>query len=182
MARPLTQDKIEIAENLFREYLRDRGLKYTPERRMVLLEVLATDEHFEAEQLLFSIRQQSRRVAKATIYRTLPLLVQCGIVKRVQFGENLTRYEHTFDEGPHDHMVCERCHRIIEFDNADVVRLRTVIVAKHRFHTTAHRFQISGLCWECVQACPAADRPFVPSENQATSRGRRRSGSSAPES
>lgn len=178
MAKPLNEEEIRTAENIFREFLRDRGFKYTPERQTLLREVLSTDEHFEAEQLLISLRQQGKRVAKATIYRTLPLLVTCGIIKQVQFGDNLARYEHTFGHDPHDHMVCQRCRRIIEFDNSDVVRLRSVLAARHKFHGIAHRFQIIGLCLECVQACPAAQRPFMPSEQQSVSKGRRSSKSS----
>ncbi len=167
MAKPLSDEEIQTAENIFREYLRDRGLKYTPERQTLLREVLGTDEHFEAEQLLIALRQTGRRVAKATIYRTLPLLVQCGIIKQVQFGDKMTHYEHTFGQDPHDHMVCRRCRRIIEFDSADVERLRTILATRNRFHAIAHRFQITGLCWECVQACPAAQRPFIPMQDES---------------
>lgn len=162
MARQLTEDEIATAESIFREYLHDRGLKYTPERRTLLLEVLGNPDHFEAEQLLISLRQAGQRVAKATIYRTLPLLVNCGILRQVQFGDKLTHYEHAFGQNPHDHMVCRQCRRIIEFSSEDIVRLRTVIAARFRFHATSHRFQISGLCWECVQARPAGEQPFVP--------------------
>jgi Fur family ferric uptake transcriptional regulator len=163
MAKPLNDDSIQTAENIFREYLRDRGLKYTPERRAVLREVLRNDDHFEAEQLLIALRQSGERVAKATVYRTLPLLVNCGIIKQIQFGDKLARYEHTFGQDAHDHMVCQRCRRIIEFDSSDVDRLRTVVASQHRFYATAHRFQITGLCWECIQACPPGERPFLPS-------------------
>jgi len=162
MAKRLTNDEIATAENIFREYLRDRGLKYTRERKTLLREVLENRDHFEAEQLLIRLRQSGKRVAKATIYRTLPLLVSCGIIKQVQFGDKLTRYEHTFGQDPHDHMVCRRCHRIIEFSSQDIVRLRTVLASRYKFHALSHRMQISGLCWECVEACPASDRPFVP--------------------
>ena len=179
MAKPLSDNVVRTAENVFHEYLRDRGLKYTPERRTILQEVLSNDEHFEAEQLLISLRQMGKRIAKATIYRTLPLLVDCGIIKQVQFGDKLARYEHTLGEDPHDHMVCRCCRRIIEFDSADVARLGMVIAARHRFHALSHRFQITGLCWECVQACPAAERPFVPTDDVAPSTGQRKSESSA---
>jgi Fur family ferric uptake transcriptional regulator len=154
MAKPLSSEEIQAAENIFREYLRDRGLKFTPERKALLQEVLGNDKHFEAEQLLIALRQGRERVAKATVYRTLPLLVNCGIVRQVQFGDKLTRYEHTFGQDAHDHMVCRRCRRIIEFDSADVVQLRAQIAAKHRFHAVSHRLQVTGLCWECIQACP----------------------------
>ena len=173
MAKPLSDEGIQTAENIFREYLRDRGLKYTPERQALLHEVLNNDEHFEAEQLLIAIRQTGKRVAKATVYRTLPLLVSCGIVRQIQFGDKLTRYEHTFGQDPHDHMVCRRCHRIIEFDSADVERLRTVLAAQHKFHAVSHRFQITGLCWECVQACPVVQRPFIPSGGKPSTKPRK---------
>lgn len=156
MAKPLSAEEIQSAENIFREYLRDRGLKYTGERKALIQEVLSNDSHFEAEQLLIALRQAGQRVAKATVYRTLPLLVQCGIIKQVQFGDKITRYEHTFGQDPHDHMVCRRCRRIIEFDSGEVVQLRAQIAAQHRFHAISHRLQIIGLCYECTQACPAA--------------------------
>src|SRR5262245_34774563 len=98
MAKPLSPDDIRSAENIFREYLRGRGQKFTPERRALIQEVLSNDSHFEAEQLLIALRQAGHRVAKATVYRTLPLLVSCGIVKQIQFGDKLTRYEHTFGQ------------------------------------------------------------------------------------
>jgi len=159
----LTDDEIATAESIFREYLRERGLKYTRERRLMLHEVLRNPDHFEAEQLLINLRQAGKRVAKATIYRTLPLLVGCGIIRQVRFGDNLARYEHTFGQSPHDHMVCRRCHRIIEFSSDDLVRLRTVLAARYGFHAMSHRFEISGLCAACLEACPPEDRPFIPS-------------------
>jgi Fur family ferric uptake transcriptional regulator len=154
MARPLSSDEIDSAEGIFRDYLRHRGLKFTPERRALLNEVLGNDSHFEAEQMLIALRGSDRRVAKATVYRTLPLLVNCGILRQVQFGDKLTRYEHAFGHDAHDHMVCRRCRRIIEFDSAELAQLRTRIAAEHRFHAVSHRFQITGLCSECSRACP----------------------------
>jgi len=164
MAKQLTEEEIATAENIFQEFLRERGLKYTRERCLVLREVLENRDHFEAEQLLIDLRQGGRRVAKATIYRTLPLLVSCGILRQVQFGDKLTRYEHTFGQSPHDHMVCRRCHRIIEFSSNDIVRLRTVLAARHKFHAQSHRFQISGLCSNCIEASPPDERPFMPTD------------------
>jgi len=158
MARAANEDTIRTAENLFREYLRDRGLKYTTERRDVLHAVMRNDEHFEAEQLLLGMRQAGSRVGKATVYRTLKLLVACGIVKEVHFSNKQVHYEHTYGQDPHDHMVCRRCGRIIEFDAAEVLRLRAALAATQRFHALSHRFQIVGLCEACVRACPVGVR------------------------
>lgn len=158
MARAVSDNVIETAENVFREYLRDRGLKYTAERQAILRAVMKNDEHFEAEQLLLDMRQSGHRVGKATIYRSLKILVACGIVKEVHFSNKQIHYEHTYGQDPHDHMVCRRCGRIIEFDAADVTRLRTLIAADHRFHALSHRFAIMGLCEACVRACPVGMR------------------------
>lgn len=174
MARAVGEDMIETAENVFREFLRDRGLKYTGERRKIVLAVMRTDEHFEAEQLLLVMRQQADRVGKATVYRTLKLLVECGIVKEVHFSNKQIHYEHTYGQDPHDHMVCRRCGRIIEFDASDVERLRALIAAEHRFHALSHRFQIMGLCETCVRSCPVGLRARTLSTGKRSSRGRGR--------
>jgi len=151
MAKLLNESEIQEAENIFRSFLRERQLKYTPERETLLHEVLSLNAHFEAEQLLISLRQAGKRVAKATIYRTLPLLVDCGIIKQVQFGDNLARYERSIGQIPHDHMVCRRCRRIIEFDSAEVAELCSELADRFHFHAQSHRFQITGLCAKCAQ-------------------------------
>jgi len=177
MAKPASAEQIQTAENVFREYLRDRGLKYTDERQELLQAVMRNDEHFEAEQLLLQLHQAGSRVAKATIYRTLPLLVSCGIVKAVQFSNDRVHYEHTYGQDPHDHMVCRRCGRIIEFDSSDVDRLRAALAARHGFYAVSHRLQIMGLCQQCVQSCPVVARPVGTAQTTrrgSASKGRRR--------
>ncbi len=152
MTTSAERNDLLAAEGIFREYLRDHKLKYTPERQAVLRGVMANEHHFEAEQLLVELRTGGERVAKATIYRTLPLLVDCGLIKQVQFGEKGTRYEHTYGHQPHDHMVCQRCGRIIEFDNSEVARLAGVVADGHQFRSLSHRFQIVGFCSDCAKA------------------------------
>ncbi len=174
MARAVSDEIIQTAENVFREYLRDRGLKYTDERRGILLTAMKNDTHFEAEQLLLLVRQNDAHVGKATVYRTLKLLVECGIVKEVHFSNKQVHYEHTYGQDPHDHMICRRCGRIIEFGSSDVVRLRTLIAAEHGFHALSHRFAIMGLCQTCVRACPVGPRVRLLTSKGPTSTGRRK--------
>jgi Fur family transcriptional regulator, ferric uptake regulator len=156
MARPVSQQIVDTAEGVFREYLRERRLKYTAERRLLLGAVMRNNEHFEAEQLLLDMRQAARHVGKATVYRTLKLLVDCGIVREVHFSNKQVHYEHAYGQDAHDHMVCTRCGRIIEFEASDVVRLRSALSARHAFHAMSHRFQIRGLCEACLKSYPAA--------------------------
>ena len=148
--------KANAAREAFRDFLRKRGIKLTSPRRSILEAVLEMNDHFEAEQLLFALRQRGHRVAKATIYRTLPLLVECGILKQVRFDVKQAHYELCFGETAHDHMVCYRCGRIIEFASDDVIDLRRRLGRRYHFHVVSHRLQLSGLCWECVSACPGA--------------------------
>ena len=158
----------------FREYLHDHGIKYTTARQKTLDAVLELHEHFEAEQVLYQLKGRGWNVGKATVYRTLPLLVDCGILKQVRFDVKQAHYEHAFGEGPHDHMVCRRCGRIIEFASDEVLELRGRIARRHHFHVVGHRFQLSGLCWECSITCPVATMPLAGETDTAKKTKRKR--------
>ena len=140
----------------FRAYLKNRRIKRTTAREKTLDAVLSITDHFEAEQVLYLLREQGETVSKATVYRTLPLLVDCGILKQVRFDMKRAHYEHAFGEDPHDHMVCRRCGRIVEFSSDEVIELRSRLARRHHFHVISHRLQLSGLCWECSIKCPVA--------------------------
>lgn len=154
MARRLDAGKADEARQVFQRYLRGRGIKFTTPRRVILDTVLDMNEHFEAEQLLYVIREKGLKVGKATLYRTLPLLVDCGVLKQVRFDDKHAHFEQAFGEDPHDHMVCRRCGRIVEFKSDELTALRSRIGKQHRFHVISHRLQISGLCWDCATKCP----------------------------
>ena len=151
----------EELQEAFHRHLKANRIKYTGARRKVLDAVLELREHFEAEQVLYLLRERGLKVSKATVYRTLPLLIECGILKQVRFDVKQAHYELAFGEPPHDHMVCRRCGRIIEFASDEVIELRTRIAQRHHFHAIAHRFQLSGLCWECSVKCPVAAAPMT---------------------
>ncbi len=155
MAKALSDEKIARAEEACAAYLKSHGIKYTKPRRVILRAALKQPVHFDAEQLLALLHQSGERVAKATIYRTLPLLVECGILKQVRLSDNQLHYEHVLEESPHDHMVCIRCGRIIEFKSGRVVELREQIARENKFRAVGHRFGISGYCESCVSSAPA---------------------------
>lgn len=159
MANQVETDNLEPARAAFQSYLRDHGIKNTGQRRAILEAVLQLKVHFEAEEVLYLLKERGSKVGKATVYRTLPLLVDCGILKQVRFDVKQAYYEHAFGEAGHDHMVCRRCGRIVEFSSEEVVELGKRIAKKNHFHLTSHRFQISGLCWECSVSCPVATMP-----------------------
>ena len=110
-------------------------------------------------------------MGKATVYRTLPLLVDCGILKQVRFDVKQAHYEHAFGEAPHDHMVCRRCGRIVEFTSGEITSLRRRIAQQHHFHVTGHRFQLTGLCWECSINCPLGSFRIPPEGGESHTSG-----------
>ena len=91
-------------EKIFRDYVQSKGLKFTPERQAILNHVFECHEHFEAEELLIDMRKNNKRVSKATIYRTLALLVNSGLLREVIFGEKHAHYEHVYGHEHHEHL------------------------------------------------------------------------------
>ena len=140
----------------FRRFLRSKGLRFTSERERVLEEASSVHEHFEAEDLLFRMRQHGHRVSKATVYRTLTLLVQCGLLREVIFGERHSHYEHILGHRHHDHLICLKCGKIIEFTDETIEQLQQKICERYQFDPLQHRLEIRGTCEQCAR--PGWDR------------------------
>jgi len=106
---------METNHQRFNRYLDKQGLKSTTERQLILDEVLALEDHFEAEDLLIRLRQRGARISKGTIYRTLNLLVESGLVRQVAFVDKHAHYEHVYGHEHHEHLICLSCGKIINF-------------------------------------------------------------------
>lgn len=136
-------------ENIFKEYLKLNTLKFTPERAIILKQIFSNHKHFEADDLLVAVRQHSKRVSKATIYRTLSLLVKSGLLREAIFGEKHTHYEHVYRHKHHEHLICLACNRIIEFSNQEFEQIQNDVCLEHKFRPESHRLQIFGYCENC---------------------------------
>ena len=135
----------------FRDYLKGRNLRLTPERRVVLETMLRREGHFDAEELLQFVRRRNKAVSRATLYRTLEHLRGAGLVWMHRFGGGHAQYEHVYGRRHHDHMICDRCHRVIEFENDEIETLQEEMCRQHDFTSTRHVMQIFGICSECRQ-------------------------------
>jgi Fur family transcriptional regulator, ferric uptake regulator len=133
----------------FRKFLQDGQYRITPERFEVLDAVLAWNDHFDADNLFIYLKNNGSKVSRATVYKTLNLLHECGLVSRYRFSQGHAQYEKTTDRPHHDHMVCTRCGKIIEFENSRVERLQDDSCAAYGFTPTYHSFQIFGICVDC---------------------------------
>ena len=136
-------------EDIFKEYLLSKNLKFTAERQTILDRVFANHKHFEADELLVDLRQNKLKISKATIYRTLSLLVKSGLLREVIFGERHAHYEQVYGHEHHDHLVCNNCGKIIEFVEHRIEKLQDEVCKKNKFEPESHRLQIQGLCEDC---------------------------------
>src|SRR3972149_6658228 len=148
-------------EKFFVQYLRDNNLKVTKERLMLLEELFNSTGHLDADSLLFQLRNQGKRVSRATIYRTLDLLVQCGLARKSRLGREHYVYERVTPGKRHDHMVCTGCGRIIEFYDSDLDERQRQVCLEHNFRPSFYSLQIQGLCAECQRS---EGRPAHPDE------------------
>lgn len=134
----------------FEEFLREKRLRMTSQRKAILLLAWDTHEHFSADEIFGWVKSQDATASRATVYRTLSLLVEGGFLAGFQDGRGMTLYEHILGHTHHDHMVCLRCGRIIEFRNKLIEEQQEAIAAKHRFQLVRHELRLEGYCPQCT--------------------------------
>lgn len=131
---------------IFGRYLREHGLPVTQQRVAVAEAVFASSLHQSVEDLEAVLREKDLRLGKATIYRTLDLLVRSGLVEEHDFGEGFRRYEHRLSRDPvHHHLVCTESGEVIEFRSEELTRIVEETAARHGFRPTHHKLVIFGL-------------------------------------
>lgn len=133
----------------FRRYLREHRQPVTRQRDLVARAVLLSDDHPSVETIRRSLRAREEHVGTATVYRTLELLVESGLVQAHDFGQGFKRYEPMPAQGHHEHLICERCGRVVEFQNEPLERMVPIIADEHQFQHLRHRVEIYGVCRDC---------------------------------
>lgn len=119
----------------------------TAQRMVIIDTVFSTQEHFTADQLLDWARERDRLVSRATVYRTLPLLTESGLVREMDFGKDHKYYDPNYAEHPnHNHVICSDCDKIVEFESERIEELEEEIVQKLGFSVKSQRLQITGSC------------------------------------
>ncbi len=131
---------------LFGRYLRDQGLPVTSQREVVAEAVFTSDGHLSVDDLEHELRRRGERIGKATIYRTLDLLVRSKLVEEHDFEEGFKRYEHRLSREPvHAHLVCTETGNILEFRSPEVQQIIDEVAREHGFLPTHHKLVIFGL-------------------------------------
>ena len=134
---------------LFEQALRERGLKSTAQRDDIAKVFFATSEHLSVEELHAAVKKVNPRVGYATVYRTLKLLKEIGLADERHFDDGQARYEPTEAEEQHDHIICQRCGKIVEFNSEELEKLQERIARFLGFVVSRHRMELYGICAEC---------------------------------
>ena len=145
---PSTPQQMVPLCSVFRKFLRSRSLKYTAERADVLQAIIEHDDLFEAEELLLNMRSRGHRVSKATIYRTLRLLQEAGIITQALFDAKQAHFQLIYGREPRDSMLCMRTGKAIDFQSKELAQLRDRICHELGWTPVGHRFQIYALAPE----------------------------------
>ncbi len=131
-------------------YLRGKGLRNTEARRKILDTVFGEDGHFTAEELLDRLRAHGEHVSRASVYRTLGLLVDGRFVETREFRRGQMMYEAVLGRHHHDHLICTVCGKIVEFENEEIEALQDAVAKQHRFTLEHHSLRLYGRCGRCA--------------------------------
>ena len=140
-----------IEEEKFKEFLKLRELKYTSERKLILKAIVSFHKHFNIDDLFERLCKQGDYVSRATIYRTIPLLLQSGLITEAIRCQDKISYENIFNKKHHDHLLCIECGKTIEFCNEKIERLQNEVCKKYDFVPIEHRLGIKGHCKDCYK-------------------------------
>ncbi|RME51557.1 MAG: transcriptional repressor [Deltaproteobacteria bacterium] len=145
----------------FYDYLAKKGLKSTAQREIILDTFLRSKGHIPIEELLRRVRRKHTNIGYTTVYRTLKLMLECGIAKERNFAGASTVYE-TTDESHHDHIICLKCGKIVEFEDERIEALQEEIAALHGFKLFRHKHELYGHCALCQEEAPRHSHPQSP--------------------
>ena len=135
--------------NKCKKYFKANGLRFTPQREELLKTIFTVSTHFDVDFLHSQLKEKGVKVSKATIYRAIPLMKDCGVINDVTRIDNKDYYEFAYNRQHHDHMICTNCGSIIEFHNEKIEELQHYICDEHNFFPETHQLIIRGLCEKC---------------------------------
>jgi Fur family transcriptional regulator, ferric uptake regulator len=132
--------------------LASQGLRRTRQRDVIVSAAFGTREHFNADELHEMARAIDRTISRATVYRTLGLLVKTGLLREVDLGREQTYYDPNFlDKPEHNHLICVDCDRVVEFESEHIAVLEDCITRRLGFKPTSKSIRIQANCEELAR-------------------------------
>ncbi len=145
-----TDSRTHEALDRFEKFLEKKDLRLTEARAAIVEAALARTGHYPIEELISDLKQRGIRGSKATVYRTLPLLAEAGILQPAILAGDAKSYETTFGLEHHDHLICSRCHKVIEFGFEAFEILQREVAARYGFRLEGHHHELLGVCPDCA--------------------------------
>src|SRR6187399_3409173 len=131
------------------DFLESKGFRKTTQRDAIISAAFGTNEHYTAEDLLVMAKKVDQSVSRATVYRTLPLLVECGVLKELDFGRDYKFYDPNYIDHPgHNHLICVDCNKVVEFEDRNIDTLEDCITKRLGFSPTSKILRIEAKCDE----------------------------------
>jgi len=137
----------EVEHRTLARYLEDHQLKHTKQRQAILDVFLRASGHITSDELLQRVRSEHPNIGYTTVYRTMKLLCEAGLASERNFDDGVTRYEIAHEH--HDHLVCVRCGKIIEFECQMIESTQMKIADRYEFRVLRHRHELYGHCSDC---------------------------------
>jgi len=135
--------------DVFNQYLKSKDLKLTHQREEILKAFLGTERHVTTDEFYDIVRKKSPHIGHATVFRTLKLLCEAELARRVDLGAKVAKFEHKLGHPHHDHLVCNKCGKCIEAADEEIERLQLKLAKKFSFTPTSHKMEIYGVCRDC---------------------------------
>ncbi len=132
-----------------KKVLHKEGLRFTSQREAVWNEIISSDEHRNADEIYMAIRQNGVLVSRATVYRTIDVLVKNNMVRKLDVGVGPSKFEHKMNTSHHDHIICIQCGHIEEFVVDQIESLQDSVAKEYEFILVRHIHQLFGICKDC---------------------------------
>ncbi|QER41281.1 transcriptional repressor [Thermodesulfobacterium sp. TA1] len=135
----------------FRSFIKSKGLKYTPEREKIFQEILEYTKHFDVEDVYLSLKNKGHKISKASVYRTIPLLIEGGYIQEVYRQNGRSFYEVTLKKKLHLHFICIKCKQVEEMIDERLEILLQKDMKRKGFLPLTYHLEIFGICQRCRQ-------------------------------